>query len=95
MRDTRSVRIPGCLFLFKNGHPDAHVCLNIGIRMPIFKVNMDVPCGNRHLNSENFPRASAHFCEKLIRTVKPFHVYASSYLSVSAVCSHLQSLRGS
>ena len=36
-------RHPGCPISRKNKHPDAYIHVNIGIRVPIFTVNMGIP----------------------------------------------------
>ena len=36
-------RHPGCPISRKNRHPDAYIHVNIGIRVPIFTVNMGIP----------------------------------------------------
>ena len=41
-------RHPGWLYSRKNRHPDAYIYVSIGIRVPIFTVNMASRCENRH-----------------------------------------------
>ena len=36
-------RHPGCPISRKNRHPDAYIHVNIGIRMPVFTVNVGIP----------------------------------------------------
>ena len=36
-------RHPRCLYSRKNRHPDAYIYVNVGIRVPIFTVNMGIP----------------------------------------------------
>ena len=35
-------RHPRCLYSRKNRHPDAYIYVNVGIRVPIFTVNMGI-----------------------------------------------------